>query len=114
MTEQNTTHNYSVEGLNINNDGQWFTINLGPTKIDQRHQQTDCKRTYIKIPLDTNNESIIRLREYLEKIDTYFGSKEMRDKIFGNSRDKFQYNPCIKCESESEQNSESEDDQSNN
>jgi len=112
MTEQNTTHNYSVEGLNINNDGQWFTINLGPFKIDQRHQQTDDKMTYIKIPLDANNESTIRLREYLEKIDAYFESKEMKDKIFGNLRNKFQYSPCIKCESESEQNSE--DDQSNN
>ncbi|XWV26128.1 hypothetical protein QJ857_gp0952 [Tupanvirus soda lake] len=50
----------------------------------------------IKIPLDPNQKSCMDLKEHLQKTDTFFGSEEIKANIFGKSRNKYKYVPCIK------------------
>lgn len=57
---------------------------------------TDDKREFIKVPLDPEQESCVKLRKFLEKVDEWAGSEEMRIKLFGKRASKYQYQKCIK------------------
>lgn len=48
------------------------------------------------IPLDPEQESCVMLREYLETIDKWIGSEEIRNKLFGEGSEKMDYVKCIK------------------
>ena len=54
----------------------------------------DSDRTFIKIPLDYNNNSNIEFRKYLKEMDQYFGSNEFRERI--HQRSYYEYLPAKK------------------
>ena len=70
--------------------------------------ETDDKREFIKTPLDPEQPACVELKNHLEKADKFFGSSEMKKKLFGKHADKYQYSPCIKEVVEKEEDSEDE------
>lgn len=56
---------------------------------------TDESREFIKIPLD-DQPGAKELRKHLEKADEYFGSNEMRTKLFGKRAKDYEYQSLIK------------------
>ena len=56
----------------------------------------DTKREFIKIPLDPEQPACLRLRKFLEDVDEWAGSAEMKKKLFGKNSNKYMYQSCIK------------------
>lgn len=71
---------------------------------------TDDKREFIKVPLDPEQESCVKLRKFLEKVDEWAGSEEMRIKLFGKRASKYQYQKCIKSPEAKDDDDDSDDD----
>jgi hypothetical protein len=68
----------------------------GIPKYHDIYYPTDDKREFILIYLDLDQLMRVKLRNHLEKMDMYFGSKEIKKKIFGKNAKKYIYSPCIK------------------
>ncbi|QGR53836.1 hypothetical protein [Moumouvirus maliensis] len=64
--------------------------------IHEQYYPDDSKREFIKIPLDESQESCRKLIEHFDKADQFFGSKNLRKKIFGNNCEQYQYQPIIR------------------
>lgn len=98
--------NYNDETLNSSTrmlvqTGKIKLTGHGIPKLDKadsktNYYPTDDKREFIKIPLDSNQQSCVELRKHLELADEWAGSDEMRKKLFGKKANKYQYSPCIK------------------
>lgn len=56
----------------------------------------DSKREFIKIPLDPDQPACVDLKKFLEKVDSWAGSSEIRRRLFGKKEDKYEYQSCIK------------------
>ncbi|MEM0354192.1 MAG: hypothetical protein QXW79_01285 [Thermoplasmata archaeon] len=56
----------------------------------------DSKREFIKIPLDPDQPACVELKKFLEKVDSWAGSSEIRRRLFGKKEDKYEYQSCIK------------------
>jgi hypothetical protein len=56
----------------------------------------DDEREFIYIPLDPNQWQCIELRNHLEQIDAYFGSNEIKKKLFGRRAKEYEYSSCIR------------------
>jgi len=57
----------------------------------------DKQRHFIKIPLDPDQNSCIKLKKLLQKMDEYFGSKQFRKILFGTKYfDKYQYQLSVR------------------
>uniref|UniRef100_A0A6C0CD95 Uncharacterized protein n=1 Tax=viral metagenome TaxID=1070528 RepID=A0A6C0CD95_9ZZZZ len=76
--------------------GQIEMTSGGIPPIHPQFWPTDDKRAFVNIPLDDKQEACRDLRKHLEKVEAYFGSNEMREKIFKGKAKQYQFSPCIK------------------
>uniref|UniRef100_A0A6C0C7U1 Uncharacterized protein n=1 Tax=viral metagenome TaxID=1070528 RepID=A0A6C0C7U1_9ZZZZ len=76
----------------------------GIPPIQREHWPDDDKRKFINLPFDDNQRGCRELREFLEKVDAHFESKEMKEKIFGDKTKKYVYSPLTKEKSDGESN----------
>jgi len=57
---------------------------------------SDEKRDYIKVPIDPEQDNCVELGEMLTAADAYFGSEDVKTKLFGKNAAKYEYQPCRK------------------
>jgi hypothetical protein len=81
----------------------WIYINAHgiPSKAD--FYKNDSQRMFIKLPLDEKESKIKDLSDWLRSLDEYFGSDEMKEKLFGTKKDKYQYQPCYRLPQEDDE-----------
>ena len=90
----------SIPDLIKNNDK--FYLQTGPIQLTPRgipqfdKDNNDPDRMYINIPLDSDGKSTIEFKKALMKIDNYFESDDMREKIFGSKANKYVYHPIVR------------------
>lgn len=68
----------------------------GIPRLNSTYYDTDSRREHINIALDSNQSSCNELRILLERLDNYFGSENMRKKLFGKRCDRYEYLPVIR------------------
>lgn len=71
---------------------------------------TDEKREFIKIPLDPEQDTCVALRKFLEKVDLFFGSDDMKKKLFGKKANMYQYQSTIRTPQTNNNNDNDDDD----
>lgn len=64
--------------------------------ISESNALTRYHNVRFTIPLDPDQKSCVMLREYLEIIDKWISSEEVRKKLFGRRSEKMNYAKCIK------------------
>lgn len=81
----------------------WILINAHgiPNKAD--FYKNESQRMFIKLPLDKNVPESKDLADWTERFDQYFGSDEMKEKLFGTKKDKYQYQPCFRLPQEDDE-----------
>lgn len=68
------------------------------------------KREFIKIPLDPSQPPCMELKEFLTTMDEYFGSDEMKNRVFGKKNaGKYMYMPCVKPPMENDDENDDDD-----
>jgi len=66
----------------------------------------DAKREFMKIPLDDSQEGCSELREHLEAADAFYGSAEMKAKLFGKKAGDYEYQTCIRTPANKDEDDE--------
>lgn len=64
--------------------------------LHDEYVKDDSAREFIKIPLDPQQAACVELRKFLEAVDEWAGSAEMRKTLFKGRADKYQYQSAIK------------------
>lgn len=81
----------------------------GIPPIHPQYWPTDDKRAFVNVCLDEEQEACRELRKHIEKVEEYFGSNEMKEKIFKGKAKQYQFSPCIKINTDDTGADEPED-----
>lgn len=73
----------------------------------------DSKREYMKIPLDPAQEACNELRAHLEAADEFYGSEEMKVKLFGKKANDYEYQKCVRTPTKKDDDEDDDDDEDN-
>ncbi|XWV26518.1 hypothetical protein QJ857_gp0549 [Tupanvirus soda lake] len=87
--------NYNKELFAIKTDPIRIT-SYGIPKLDNNFYPCDDKREFIKIGFDMNQPGCVQLKLFFEKADKFFGSRQMKKKLFGKKEKYYEYQPIIK------------------
>jgi hypothetical protein len=92
--------NYNDPNLNseqkiIIQTGKFQITQGGIPSYHKKYYPTDQSREFLRVPLD-DQPATVALRAELEKADEFFGSDELKKKIFGQNADKYMYQPLIR------------------
>jgi hypothetical protein len=82
---------------------EWFELNsYGIPGINEFFNE-DSKRLFIKVPLDQSNPKVKEFSDWLKKLDEHLNSESFKDKLFGNKKDKYQYQACFRMPQEEDE-----------
>lgn len=57
----------------------------------------DSKREYIKVPIDPSQPACVELKNFIQKLDDWASSVQIKTQIFGKYADKYLYSPALKA-----------------
>lgn len=92
----NYTNSSGKEEKLIVQTGNIKLTNGGIPQIHPKYCKEDKDREYIKIPFDPEQESCMELKQFLDRADEHFGSEQVKEKLFGKSKSKYLYQPCVR------------------
>ena len=103
----NDTVTKQKKSITVQTSGQIKMVGGGIPQLDSERKKTtgketkgnfpdDTKREFIKLPLDPEQPACVKLRNFMERVDEYFGSEEVRKKVFGANASKYEYLACIR------------------
>jgi hypothetical protein len=88
---------------------EWFELNsYGIPGVNEFFKE-DSQRLFIKVPLDQSNPKVKEFSDWLRNLDEHLNSESFKEKLFGNKKDKYQYQACFRLPQE-----EDEDDKKKN
>jgi hypothetical protein len=88
---------------------EWFELNsYGIPGVNEFFKE-DSQRLFIKVPLDQSNPKVKEFSDWLRSLDEHLNSESFKEKLFGNKKDKYQYQNCFRLPQE-----EDEDDKKKN
>lgn len=71
----------------------------GIPMLHRNYCPNDSHREFIKIPFDPLQESCMALLKHFTEADNYFGSDEIKKKVFGSKWEKYVYHPIVRTPS---------------
>ena len=90
----------------------------GIPRIHEQYYPTDDKREFIKIPIDDNGDNqqhaCAVLRKHFVAADKFFGSNELRQKLFGKKEKKYEYQPILRTPVKFDNDDDDDDDNNKN
>ena len=82
---------------------EWFELNsYGIPSKNSEFFNEDSKRLFIKVPLDQSKPEIKKFSDWLISLDEHFNSDDFKEKLFGNKKDKYQYQSCYRLPQDEE------------
>ena len=110
---------YANEKLVVSTDIIKLIANSGIPMLDCEWEQkgyrsrgmypSDQHRNFIKIVLDPNQSACIDLKTHLESADDFFGSDQMRKRLFGTKCDQYMYQPIVRFPGTPDESNSEED-----
>ena len=84
------------EGQALFLQAPWITIfQYGVPSLGEYYQK-DGDRAFIKVPLDYNDQDVMKMVTELKKVDKVYGSDEFKKKSFDKKASKYEYQPIIR------------------
>lgn len=81
----------------------------GIPQIHDEYCPDDSKREFMKIPLDPEQEACNELQAHLEAADEFYGSEEMKVKLFGKKAKDYEYQKLKRSPQKKDDEDESDD-----
>ena len=82
---------------------EWFELNSYGIPSRNEYFDDDAKRLFVKVPLDQNNPKVKEFSEWLQQLDEHLNSDSFKEKLFGNKKDKYQYQSCFRLPQEEDE-----------